>query len=739
MAAVAEHAMTPVDGAFVEGKENEEKVGLAVPDQVDAEAPQQQKKETLVEMFEQGGKIETARNSNLFQELQERKLTDKEEEIVKARTAHMQKMFEEYEKREKKRKVEELLVVCPDMNEKEIEVALDMYDDNEEEAAMALTSDANLKQRVRNIAGGGNSSTRPAAAGGGVKRSAPQRRWQAPSDPKGGIYIGRFGSKASFQKKRDAPSEEVKASAVVEEAKAKEDMAVVKPAQKSKKEVLAQPKDERRKKGSKEIRLRSPTKSPCENAKIDDIVGKDPKPAAENKAPSNALSLSPTKRPRSKRQRGSSPGWSGARTASACDSETKSLPSAAALTSEEPGSVKSSGKTKAARQTRTTPIGKAKKLEFNYASAATIAENEPEKPSPGIKLDAGSPSQPASSRAVASARGGRRVGSGGRLKKPSLGRVRQKSTKRGEVVDVGTVRFKNGWHNRGYIFPEGFKAKTPFRSSVELDQLVIHWCTIVGEGGKFWPLPTFKIQTDDRPDEPFYGKSATACWSAILKRINSEIEKRRAQGEDLPPPPKTAIAGPEYFGLNQEEVMRSIEAQDPERQLALYWAGKEDREEYIATGLVKESRVERVAKPRVRAAAGGGGSRKRKSKHSRWSDSENEDGNFDCDEDYGKNRWNSVNRSERYKTRCKDRGDKNVDEIANVDNPLPGFIDPITLEPVVNPAISPFGHVMGVATWRAVLDEQGKCPFTKKDLKMMHIKTLTETNFEQYKDKIVDL
>ena len=39
MAAVAEHAMTPVDGAFVEGKENEEKVGLAVPDQVDAEAP----------------------------------------------------------------------------------------------------------------------------------------------------------------------------------------------------------------------------------------------------------------------------------------------------------------------------------------------------------------------------------------------------------------------------------------------------------------------------------------------------------------------------------------------------------------------------------------------------------------------------------------------------------------------------------------------------------------------------
>jgi len=42
----------------------------------------------------------------------------------------------------------------------------------------------------------------------------------------------------------------------------------------------------------------------------------------------------------------------------------------------------------------------------------------------------------------------------------------------------------------------------------------------------------------------------------VLKRINSEIEARRKAGENLPPPPKTAIAGPEYFGLNQPEVHR---------------------------------------------------------------------------------------------------------------------------------------------------------------------------------------
>ena len=40
----------------------------------------------------------------------------------------------------------------------------------------------------------------------------------------------------------------------------------------------------------------------------------------------------------------------------------------------------------------------------------------------------------------------------------------------------------------------------------------------------------------------------------VLRRIRDEIEARRAAGERLPAPPKTAIAGPEYFGFNQPEV-----------------------------------------------------------------------------------------------------------------------------------------------------------------------------------------
>ena len=59
-------------------------------------------------------------------------------------------------------------------------------------------------------------------------------------------------------------------------------------------------------------------------------------------------------------------------------------------------------------------------------------------------------------------------------------------------------------------------------------------------------------------------------------------------------------------------------------------------------------------------------------------------------------RWSAVSRTDRYRRRCGDEGHPTVDET----NPLPKLIDPITLEPVVTPAISPYGHVMGLATWK---------------------------------------
>lgn len=60
-----------------------------------------------------------------------------------------------------------------------------------------------------------------------------------------------------------------------------------------------------------------------------------------------------------------------------------------------------------------------------------------------------------------------------------------------------------------------------------------------------------------------------------------------------------------------------------------------------------------------------------------------------------------MSRTNRYRKRCAADGD--AAEYVDAENPLPGFIDPITLEPVVTPAVSSHGHVMGLATWKVRL------------------------------------
>ncbi|CAG8648911.1 10394_t:CDS:10 [Acaulospora morrowiae] len=85
--------------------------------------------------------------------------------------------------------------------------------------------------------------------------------------------------------------------------------------------------------------------------------------------------------------------------------------------------------------------------------------------------------------------------------------------------------------------------------------------------------------------------------------------------------------------------------------------------------------------------------------------------------------------------------DIEMEEIED-ENPLPDFIDPITLEVVVKPAISPYGHVMGYDNWVRCLSSEAKkniCPLTKKPLSKRELVILTKDNIDQYRSKIVNL
>jgi len=100
--------------------------------------------------------------------------------------------------------------------------------------------------------------------------------------------------------------------------------------------------------------------------------------------------------------------------------------------------------------------------------------------------------------------------------------------------------------------------------------------------------------------------------------------------------------------------------------------------------------------------------RKRKSRK-KDDDSEGEEGEGEGDDGDYRPGWSHKSRTD----------DEPEPEVNKGDNPLPGFTDPITLEEVDKPAISPFGHVMSYSSWSRCLslEPRNVCPLSKKTVK----------------------
>jgi len=126
-------------------------------------------------------------------------------------------------------------------------------------------------------------------------------------------------------------------------------------------------------------------------------------------------------------------------------------------------------------------------------------------------------------------------------------------------------------------------------------------------------------------------------------------------------------------------------------------------------------------------------STKRKKKRKKLNEmDENEEGDdaeeSDGDDDY------------RPPSSVKTGADPEDEQARKSENPLPGFIDPITLGEVEQPAISPSGHVMDYKSWsRCLSTNSGICPLTKKPLKKRDLVILTWKNIDQYINKIINM
>lgn len=72
-------------------------------------------------------------------------------------------------------------------------------------------------------------------------------------------------------------------------------------------------------------------------------------------------------------------------------------------------------------------------------------------------------------------------------------------------------------------------------------------------------------------------------------------------------------------------------------------------------------------------------------------------------------------------------------------NPIPGYIDQITTQPMMVPTLSPDYFVLDYSTWIALLSYEKYNPFTKTPMSEKDLIILTEENFKEYRTKIVNL
>lgn len=277
--------------------------------------------------------------------------------------------------------------------------------------------------------------------------------------------------------------------------------------------------------------------------------------------------------------------------------------------------------------------------------------------------------------------------------------------KRVVLESLGELVAKPSWCNAGYIFPLGYSALVEYKDILDPMKKIPYSCQITEHSGSPW----FKV-TSPTVGTSFVGKSPTACWKQVLDRINETLRKRGA------PAVRTQVAGPEYFGLNDPHIVESIEQLDTDKYFTVYWNEKEN--------ILKAREVYEQNHPRT----------ERKMRKKRRNEEEELD---PPSEDSYAGSWSSILRKERYLNRLASSGQ----EVRGLedDSPLPEYQDPITLQIVVLPTLSPYGHVAGYYSWvKALKQSNGLCPFTKLPLAVEELIKLTRMNFGKYQQYMIE-
>eukprot|EP00897_Mesotaenium_endlicherianum_P002632 jgi/Mesen1/2397/ME000157S01531 len=145
-----------------------------------------------------------------------------------------------------------------------------------------------------------------------------------------------------------------------------------------------------------------------------------------------------------------------------------------------------------------------------------------------------------------------------------------------ELVQLGRLLLRDGWHDGLSIFPAGFKSRVPYLSAANVEQLppCYYTCQIIdtGSGG-----PLFQVAAEDSPAAVYSHGTIDGCWFEVQARVNEAIEAAIRRGPSRVLPPMRApesISGRVMFGLAQPSICQAVEGLDTKKLCVEYWADK---------------------------------------------------------------------------------------------------------------------------------------------------------------------
>ena len=113
------------------------------------------------------------------------------------------------------------------------------------------------------------------------------------------------------------------------------------------------------------------------------------------------------------------------------------------------------------------------------------------------------------------------------------------------LESLGQITTKPNFHTDRYIYPIGFTTVRSYHSMINPNSST-EYASMIIDGGD---IPLYRVVAQDNQQNPITEKSATACWTTVIRQANKIRNKEHSN----------SASGPDYFAYSNPKILKMIQ------------------------------------------------------------------------------------------------------------------------------------------------------------------------------------